>query len=210
MFYSLHCSQESLHHVCFLQFSFISVQPLHCYISLWNLQIALVTDFPRVIIITSVLFLRSKVAYWLCWYKRYVTKAFAFTENCFAIVVSESWACKPEHTEMACVSSWMSGKAASMEKLYFHKEKDWLDAVVTAENLSYLLLIQVLQINCFWLVKLWETRSERKIARPIHHETCSTIQRKGKIRQFARCFIHLFTVTVLSLVTEAFRISTKL
>ena len=24
------------------------------------------------------------------------------------------------------------------EKLYFHKEKDWLDAVVTAENLSYL------------------------------------------------------------------------
>ena len=31
--------------------------------------------------------------------------------------------CKPEHTEMAYVSSWMSGKETSTKKLYFHKEK---------------------------------------------------------------------------------------
>ena len=41
----------------------------------------------------------------------------AFTENCFANVLSEPWAshcdCRPEHTEMACVSSWMSGKETS-------------------------------------------------------------------------------------------------
>ena len=35
------------------------------------------------------------------------------------------------------------------EKTLFHKEKDWLDAVVNAENLTYLFLMQVLQINWF-------------------------------------------------------------
>ena len=43
----------------------MSSSPLGCdYISLWNLQIALVTLFPRVIIITLVLFGQSKAAYW--------------------------------------------------------------------------------------------------------------------------------------------------
>ena len=81
--HSLHYSQESLRHVCFLQFSLISVQPLHFYISLWNLQLVLVTSFPRVIIITSVLFAQSKAAYWLCWYKRYVTKVFCIYRKLF-------------------------------------------------------------------------------------------------------------------------------
>ena len=38
------------------------------------------------------------------------------------------------------------------KKIYFLKEKGWSDAAVTAENLTYLLRMQVLQINCFW----WE------------------------------------------------------
>ena len=76
VFHFLHYSQQSLHHVYFLQFSLISVQPSHFYISLWNLQIALVTDFPGVIITTLVLFGQSKAAYWLRWYKGYVTKVF--------------------------------------------------------------------------------------------------------------------------------------
>ena len=63
VFHFLHCSQQSLHHVYFLQFSLISVRPAHFYISLWNLQIALVTDVPRVIIITLVLFGQSKAAH---------------------------------------------------------------------------------------------------------------------------------------------------
>ena len=51
MFHLSHYGQESLRHVCFLQFSLISVQPLPAHY--WNVQIALVTDVPRVIIITS-------------------------------------------------------------------------------------------------------------------------------------------------------------
>ena len=136
VFHSLHYSQESLRHVCLLQFSLISVQPLHFHISLWNCQIAPVTDFPRVIIITSVLFGRSKAACWLCWYKRYVTKVFCIYRKLFRNRSQRTVSltdCKPEHTEIACVSSWMSGKETSTKKLYFHKEKDWLDAVVTAE-----------------------------------------------------------------------------
>ena len=31
---------------------------------------------------------------------------------------------KLEHTEMACLLSWMSGKETSAKRLYFHKEKD--------------------------------------------------------------------------------------
>ena len=51
VFHLSHYGQESLRHVCFLQFSLISVQPLPAHY--WNVQIALVTDFPRVIIMTS-------------------------------------------------------------------------------------------------------------------------------------------------------------
>ena len=69
-FHFLHQSQQSLHHVYFLQFSLISVRPLHCDISLWNLKIALVTYVPRVIIITLVLFGKSKAAYWLPLYSQ--------------------------------------------------------------------------------------------------------------------------------------------
>ena len=83
VFHFLHCSQQPLHHVYFLQFSLISVRPPHFYISLWNLQIALVTDVPRVIIITLVLFGQSKAAYWLCWYKIYVTKVFCIYKKLF-------------------------------------------------------------------------------------------------------------------------------
>ena len=167
VFQFLHYSQESLRHVCFLQFSLISVRPLHFHISLRNLQIALLTDFPGVIITTSVLFGRSKAVYWLCRYKRYVAKVFCIYRKLFRNrsqrTVSPYCDCKPEHTEMACVSPWMSGKETSTKKLYFHKEKNWSDVVVTAENLSYLFLMQVLQINWFSMVKLREAVSEREI-----------------------------------------------
>ena len=83
LFHFLHYSQQSLHYVYFLQCSLISVRPPHFYISLWNLQIALVTDVPRVIIITFVLFGQSKVAYWLRWYKIYVTKIFCIYKKLF-------------------------------------------------------------------------------------------------------------------------------
>ena len=61
VFHFLHYSQQSLHHVYFLQFSLISVPPPHFY--LWNLHIALVTDVPRAIIITLILFGHSKATY---------------------------------------------------------------------------------------------------------------------------------------------------
>ena len=46
VFHFLHYSQQSLHHLYFLQFSLISVPPPHFYLSLWNPQIAQVTDVP--------------------------------------------------------------------------------------------------------------------------------------------------------------------
>ena len=83
VFHFLHYSQQLLHHVYFLQFSLTSVWPPHFYISLWNLQIALVTDVPKVIIITLVLFGQSKAAYWQRWYKIYVTKVFCIYKKLF-------------------------------------------------------------------------------------------------------------------------------
>ena len=89
LFHFLHQRQQSLHQVYFLQFSLISVLPLHFDISLWNPKIALVTDVPRVIIITLVLFGQSKAAYWLRWCKIYVTKIFCIYKICFAVFLSE-------------------------------------------------------------------------------------------------------------------------
>ena len=87
MFRFLHYSQQSLHRVYFLQFSLISVPPPHFY--LWNLQIALVTDVPRAIIITLILVAHSEVTYRLRLCKIYVTRVFCFLKKCFAIVLSE-------------------------------------------------------------------------------------------------------------------------
>ena len=124
-------------------------------------------------------------------------RSFAFTENCSATVLSEPWAshcdCKPEHTEMACVSSWMSGKETSTKKLYFHKEKDWLDAVVTAENLSYLFLMEVLHINWFSMV-------------PIHHDPDSTIRRKVTRKKQVK-FVSLLNVLFICLFQLYFKFS---
>ena len=136
--HSLHYNQESLRHVCFLQFSLISVRPLHFYVSLWNLQIALVTDFPRVIIIISILFGPSKAVYWLCWYKGYVTKVFCIYRKLFlnrsqrAVSLTlrlQTWTYR---NGMCIIMDVREGNFN--EKLYFHKEKDWLDTVVTAEK----------------------------------------------------------------------------
>ena len=216
VFHSLHYSHKSLRYFCFLQF-FISVRPHHFYMSLkssnrpdnrfpWGNYHHI--SFIRVIRSCALTMLIQKMS----------KMSFAFTENCFATVLSEPWAshydCKPEHTEMACVSSWMSRKETSTKKLDFHKEKDWLDAVVTAENLSYVFLMQMLQINWFSMAKLGEARSERE--RPIHHDPDSTTRRKvtrNKQVKFVSLldvfFICLFQL-YLSLVIEAFRISTNL
>ena len=113
VFHSLHGSQQSLRHVYFLHCSLISVQPLHFYISLWNLQIALVTDFRRVTINTLVLLGWSKAACWPRWYKRYVTKVLYVYRNLFGTcsqrTISFTLQGKPEYTEMACVL-WVLGK----------------------------------------------------------------------------------------------------
>ena len=164
VFHSLHCSQKSLPRVCF--FSFLWSLSGHCtFTSVFEIfKSPMVTDFPRVIIISSVLFRRSKAAYWLCWYKRYVTKVFCVYRKLFRNrsqwTVNLTPCCKPEHTEMACVSSWMSGKETSTKKLYLHMEKDWLDTVATVENLT--ILYAGASINWFLMGKLREARSERE------------------------------------------------
>ena len=87
VFHFLQYSQQSLHRVYFLQFSLISVRPLHFYF--WNFHIALVTDVARAMIIILTLFGHSKATYWLRWCKIYVTKVFCIYKNCFAVVLSE-------------------------------------------------------------------------------------------------------------------------
>ena len=167
------CITARNHCAMFVFFSFLwslsshCPGPLHFHISLWNLQIALVTDFARVIIITSVLFRRSRAEYWLCWYKRYVTKVFCIyrkllrnrSQRTLSFTLwLQTWTYR---NGMCIIMDFREGNFN--EKLYFHKEKDWLDAVVTAKNLAYLFLMQVLQINWFSMVKLREARSKRDI-----------------------------------------------
>ena len=184
VFHFLHSSQESLRHVCFLQFSFISVQPLHFYISLWNLQLALVTDFPSVIIITSVLFRRSKAAYWLCSYKRYLTKFFCIYRKLFRnrsqrtvspALRLQTWT----YRNGMCIMDAYVREGNVNEKLYFHKEKDWLDAVPDSNCWKINLPIpdagasNKLIFNGE-IARSWEWKRDR----PIHHDPDSTIRRK--------------------------------
>ena len=158
VFHFLHYSQQSLRHVYFLQFSSISVWPQHFYISLWNLQVVRVNDVPRVIIIALILFGQSKAAYWLRWYKIYVTKVFCIYQK----IVSQSFSANSkshtvsknlEHTEMACLLSWMSGKETSVKKLYFYKEKDWWRITIIDDSSSYLFLMLFFRINSFPMMK---------------------------------------------------------
>ena len=83
VFHSLHYSQQSLQHVYFLQFFFDLYSTSAFLHQPLNLQIALVTDFPRVIIITLVLFRQSNAAYWLRWYTIYVTNVFCIHRKLF-------------------------------------------------------------------------------------------------------------------------------
>ena len=131
VFHSLHYSQESLCHVCFLQFSLLSAQPLCFYISLWNLQIAHGNQFPLGIYhyFRFIRAIKSMQHIDYAHIKDMSQRSFAFAENCFAtrcqrtVVSLTPWLQTWTYTEMACVSSWMSGKETSTKKLYFHKEK---------------------------------------------------------------------------------------
>ena len=173
VFRSLHPSQESLRHVCFLQFSLISVQPLHCYISPWNLQIAHGNRFPlgnyhhisfiRVIKTGVLSMLIQKICHkGLLHLQKIVSQSLSANREPHTVIANhETWTYL--HPEMACLSSLISGKETSTKKLYFHKEKDWLDAVVAAEILTYLFLMEVLQMNWFSMVELREARSDREI-----------------------------------------------
>ena len=89
VFNFLHYSQQSLNHVYFLQFSLISVRPPHFYLSLWNLQIALVTDVPGQL--SSHLFYSGNQKRRIDYVDvRYMSqRSFVFTKNCSAIVLSE-------------------------------------------------------------------------------------------------------------------------
>ena len=91
VFHFLHYSQQSLHHVYFLQFSLISVRPPHFYLSLWNLQIALVTDVPGQL--SSHWFYSGNQKQRIDYADvRYMSqRSFVFVKNCFALVLSEQW-----------------------------------------------------------------------------------------------------------------------
>ena len=164
VFHSLHYSQKSLPRVCF--FSFLWSLSGHCtFTSVFEIfKSPMVTDFPRVIIISSVLFRRSKAAYWLCWYKRYVTKVFCVYRKLFRnrsqwTVNLTPWLQTWTYRNGMCII--INVREGNFNKiLYLHMEKDWLDAVVTVENLT--IPYAGASINWFLMGKLREARSERE------------------------------------------------
>ena len=89
VFHFQHYSQQSLHYVYFLQFSLISVRPPHFYLSLWNLQIALVTDTPGQL--SSHYFYSGNQKRRIDYVDvRYMSqRSFVFTKKCFSIVLSQ-------------------------------------------------------------------------------------------------------------------------
>ena len=142
----------------------IFVRPLHFYISLRNLQIALVTDFPRVIIITSVLFGRSKAAYRLRWYKRYVTKIFCIYRKLFRnrsqrtvslTLILQTWTYR---NGMCIIMDVREGNFN--EKTLFSKG----ERLIRCCSNCWKLKLRI-KINWFSVVKLREARD-----RPIHHD----------------------------------------
>ena len=64
----------------------------------------------------------------------------SFSANSKSHAVSK----KLEDTEMACLSSWMSGKETSAKKLYFHKKKNWWKITIIDDSSSYLSAIILL------------------------------------------------------------------
>ena len=156
VFHCLHHSQETpLCHACFLQFSLISVRPLHFYISLWNLQIALVSDFPRVIIIISVFFGRSKTMLTqkichkgFCIHRKLFRNRSQWTVS-FTLRL-QTWT----YRNGMCIIMDVRERNLNEKKHYLHKEKDWLDAVVYGVPIASLLGLQYLHVECqFWFIR---------------------------------------------------------
>ena len=181
VFHSLHSSQQSLQHVYFLQFSLISIRPPHFYINLWNLQIALVTDFPRVIIITLVLFRQSNAAYWLRWYKIHVTNVFCIHRKLFGSGFQRTMRLTLPvknlniQNGMFIIMDVREGNFS--ERTLFSQERRLIITIID-DSLSYLFLMLVFQINSFSMTKPWEARNEWEIGLFIKTRQDSTIRRK--------------------------------
>ena len=99
--------------------------------------------------------------------------SFVFTENNKSHTASKQL----EHTEMACLSSWISGKETSAKKTLFSQEERLIRTVID-DSLSYRFLVLVFEINSFSIMKTWEARNERKIGLFIKTMQDLTIRRK--------------------------------
>ena len=62
---------------------------------------------------------------------------------------------KLEHTEMACLLSWMSGKETSAKKTLFSQGERLMDRriTITEDSSSYLFLMLIFQINSLSMMK---------------------------------------------------------
>ena len=120
------CTTARKHCAMFVFFSFLWSLSSHrlFYFSLWNLQIAHGNRFPWGNY-PHFSFIRAIKSSVLTMFMS--QRSFAFAENCFATVLSEPCAshcdCKPEYTEMTCISSWMAGKETSTKNFFFTRRK---------------------------------------------------------------------------------------
>ena len=126
-------------------------------ISLWNLQIALVTYFPRIIIITLVLFGQSKAAYWLHWYKICVTKVFCIYRKLFhnhsqrtasLTLTVKTWTYR---NGMFNIMDVREGNFS--ETTLFSQGERSIRITITDDSSCYLFLMLVSEINSFSMIK---------------------------------------------------------
>ena len=103
------------------------------------------------------LFGQSKAAYWLRWYKVYVTKVFCIYRKLFGNL-SKRTVSLTLSVKNLDIQKWnvyyhgCQGKKLQ-QKTLFHKEKDWWRRTITDDSLSYLYSMLVFQINSFSMMK---------------------------------------------------------
>ena len=163
------CTTARNHSAMFVFFSFLWSLSSHCpfYTSLWNLQIADGNRFPwgnyhhfsfiRALKSSVLTMLIQKICYkGPLHLQKIVSKPFSANREPHTVIANLNIQ-KRHSYHHGC-----QGRKLQRKKLHFHKEKYWLDAVVAAKNLTYLLRMQVLQINWFSMGKLREAMSERE------------------------------------------------
>ena len=130
-----------------------------------------------------------------------------------AIILNEPYVSvikKLEHTEMACLLSWMSGKETSMKKLLLFSQGERLMTIID-NSLSYLFFMLYFKKEFIFddEKEVGERKRDRSIYRDLAGFNNSKKSNKKTHVKFA-ILLHSFSFVYFSLVIESFRISASL